>query len=553
MRGKQLVSVLMLAVGAALLVAAFAVGGASSATKAPGSAEAHKGGTLRLVMSNSDFDFVDPGLAYRVDDWSMLYSTQLLLVSYPEQAGAAGAQLYPEAATALPAVSKDGKTYTFHLRPGLRFSDGSPVTAAAYERAWERNLSPKMGSPLGVNDGFQNMIVGGTAFLAGKTQHIAGISAKGLTLTFHLTKPNPTFVSYLSMQWFGAVEPSMPYTSTGLQAYPSAGPYYVASRTPDRVTVLKRNPYYKGSRPANPDQIVFQANVNQDTALLQTKAGEVDMDIEGVPATAAADLGSTYGINKGRFFVGPTACLSYLTMNTARPPFDNVALRKAVNYAVDRPALLRLVGKYAGKRTDQILVPGIPGYEPLSTYAFAGANVAKAKQVGGQAIASAATVNVVHTTSSSQTTRAQVIEYNLRAAGFKVQDVPLPASTFFGAIGSKGTTYGIATAGWCGDYFDPYDYINVLLDGRSIQAANNVDVSYFHNAKVEAQMDAAAALSGAARAAAYAKLDREIMTEYAPWVPVYIGNSRHFVSSRVQNWIYSSYFGEPYYNALSVG
>ncbi|HTR34199.1 MAG TPA: ABC transporter substrate-binding protein [Gaiellaceae bacterium] len=553
MRTKQVLSLFMLVGGVGLLVAALAVGGAASRTLKPGSAEALKGGTLRLVEANSDLDYVDPGLAYRTDDWTMLYAVQMLLVNFPEKAGTAGSQLYPEAATAFPTVSKDGKTYTFQIRPGLKFSDGSPVTAAAFQRAWERNLSPKMGSPLGVNDDFQDVIVGADAFLQGKAQHISGITAKGLTLTFHLTKPNPTFVSYLSMQWFGAVKPSMPYSSSGLDSFPSAGPYYIASRTPGRSTVLKRNPYYKGSRPANPDQITFQPDVNQDQALLQTKAGEIDLDIGTVPPTSAADLGSQYGINKGRFFVGSTSCVSYLTLNTARPPFDNVALRKSVNYAIDRPALLRILGKYAGKRTDQILVPGIPGYQPYNIYAIAGANVPQAKQVGGSAISSAATVNVVHANTPSQTNRAQIIEYNLKQAGYNAVDVSTPATTYYETIGTKGTSYGIALAGWCADYFDPFDYINVLLDGRSIQQTNNVDVAFFNNADLNKQMDAAADLSGAARASAYAKLDKEIMQKYAPWVPYYIASNRYFVSSRVKNWIYSSYLGEPYINALSVG
>ena len=85
----------------------------------------------------------------------------------------------------------------------------------------------------------------------------------------------------------------------------------------------------------------------------------------------------------------------------------------------------------------------------------------------------------------------------------------------------------------------------MLLDGRSIQATNNVDVSFFNNSTLNAEMDTAASLSGDARAAAYAKLDQQIMEKYAPWVPYYIASNRYFVSSRVKNWIYSSYLGEP--------
>ena len=130
MRRKQVLSLFMLVMGVALLVAALSVGGASSATKKPGSAEALKGGTLKLNENSEDFDYVDPGLAYRTDDWSMLYSVNMMLVNFPEKAGAAGSQLYPEAATSFPTVSNSGTVYTFHIRPGLKFSDGSAVTAA---------------------------------------------------------------------------------------------------------------------------------------------------------------------------------------------------------------------------------------------------------------------------------------------------------------------------------------------------------------------------------------------------------------------------------------
>src|SRR6476469_2733668 len=210
MRRKQVLSLFMLVLGVAMLVAAISVGAASSSTKKAGSAEANKGGTLKLNQAESDFAFVDPQLAYRTDDWSMIYTPSMPLVGFPEKAGAAGAQLVPIGATAFPTVSKDGRTYTFHIRPGLKFSDGSTVTAASFQRSWERILSPKMGSPLGVNLDLQNDVVGGDAFLNGKASKISGITANGNTLTFKLNKPNATFTSILSMQWFTAVKPSMP-------------------------------------------------------------------------------------------------------------------------------------------------------------------------------------------------------------------------------------------------------------------------------------------------------------------------------------------------------
>jgi len=553
MRRKQMLSLFMLIMGVALLVAATTVGAAGSATKKAGSAEAKKGGTLKLNEANEDFDFVDPQLAYRTDDWSMLFTTSAALVSFPEKAGAAGAQLYPMGATAFPTVSKDGKTYTFHVRPGQRFSNGKPVAAANYARAIERVLSPKMGSPVAVNVNLQDVIAGADAFLNGKSAHISGVHASGLTLTVKLTKPNATFVSIMGMQWFNPVETSLPYTAQGVNTFAAAGPYYIASRDPGRSTVLKRNPYYKGSRPANPDQIVFTPNVNIDQSLLQVKAGQSDLDIGGVPPTAASDLAKQYGVNKGRFFVGPTSCVNYMSMNNDRAPFDNVNLRKSVEYAIDRPAQVRLLGAYAGKRTSQILVPGIPGYRPFNAYPLKGADVAKAKQVGGSAIDSAPTVNVVHTTSSYSTNRAQVAEFNLKQVGFKTNDVPTPATNFYQVVGSKGTTYNFTTnGGWCADYFDPYDYLNVLFDGRNIQPANNVSYSYFNNASFNHALDVAASLSGAARGNAYAKLDSTLMAKYAPVVPYLISTNRYFTASRVHNWIYSTYFGDPYFNALTV-
>ena len=214
MRRKQMLSLFMLVLGVALLVAATTVGAATSATQRSGKAGVTKGGTLRVNENTSDFDFVDPQLAYRTDDWSMLFTTAMQLVSFPEKSGAAGSQLYPQAATAFPTVSKDGKTYTFTIRSGLKFSDGSPVTAAAYQRAWERILSPKMGSPLGVNLNLAEHDRRRRRLSSPARPSTSRASRRsGQTLSFTLTKPNATFVSILSMQWFTAVKPNMPYSA----------------------------------------------------------------------------------------------------------------------------------------------------------------------------------------------------------------------------------------------------------------------------------------------------------------------------------------------------
>src|SRR5581483_4464461 len=127
--------------------------------------------------------------------WGLLYNTQLLLMNLPSKGGAKGLQLIPEAAKSFPTISKNGKTYVFHIRKGLKFNTGAPVTAKNFQRSFERNLSPKMFAQYGIYDGLDTFLVGGKAFAAGHAQHISGIKAQGLKLTIHLTKVVPQFES----------------------------------------------------------------------------------------------------------------------------------------------------------------------------------------------------------------------------------------------------------------------------------------------------------------------------------------------------------------------
>jgi peptide/nickel transport system substrate-binding protein len=547
--------------GVALLVAAMTVGVASSATQKAGSSKAKRGGTLRVNQSAGAFDTLDPGLAYVTNDWEVLYSTQLLLVNFPNKAGAAGSQLFPEAAKAFPTISKSGKVVTFHLRKGLKFNDGSAVTAASYQRAWERILSPKMYAQYGIFDQLNKMVVGAQAFTDGHAQHISGIKAKGLNLTFHLVKRNPTFINILGMQWFGAVKPNMPYTksSGGILKYPSAGPYYIATNQPGRTVVLKRNTHYHGRRLQNPSQIVINSfpNSNGEASLLQIEKNQIDFDMAGVPAADVKTVAQKYGgPNKGQFHVGTQACIIWEAFNNAKAPTNNVHVRKALNYAIGRTPIIHQLGPYAGSPSDQILVKGLRGYKKFKVYGNF-PNFNKAKSVGGSALKGAANQNVniyYNSASAVRTTEAEFERAQLNHIGLNHVTLEKSDPTdYYGPIETKGTDYNIAHSGWCADYFDPFDFINVNFDGRSIQPTGNVDYFYFNNKAFNKKMDAAASKSGSARAKAYASLDKLLMTKYAPAFPLYVPTFRYLTAKRVHNVIYSNYFGYPILNALSVG
>jgi peptide/nickel transport system substrate-binding protein len=575
MRRKHVLSVLMLSMGVALLVAAMTVGVASARTHQAHYAKSQRGGVLRIDQSGGGFDTLDPQLAYVTNDWTVLSNTQILLVNFPDKAGKAGTELFPEAAKSFPTISKDGKTVTFQIRSGLKFNNGKPVTAASFQRAFERVLSPQMYAQYGCFDYIDQFVVGGTAFAdcadGGKNataNHISGISAKGQTLTVHLTKPNATFVNIMAMQWFGAIMPNMPYTSSdsGILTYPSAGPYYLATNQPDNLTVLKRNKYWLGEhmqRPANPDTIVIHTYPDSDgeAAVLQTQAGEIDMDMAGVPADQTAKLAQQYGVNKSVYHIGGTSCIIWSALNNGKAPTDNASVRQAINYAISRNPIIALAGPGSGQSADQILVPGLPGYQKINIYpSFP--NFAKARQVGGSALTAAANdqVNIYYRTSSHlQTNIALYEKKQLQTIGFK--NVVLQAAdltSYYGPLETKATAesaagYNLARSGWCADYFDPFDYINVNFDGRTISDTGNVDYFYFNNASFNKQMDHAASLSGTARATAYAALDKELMQKYAPAVPFEVLNDRFLTSKRVKNWIYSYYFGEPDFNAMVIG
>ena len=549
-RRRLSLSIAMAAVGVGLLVASSVAGAASAgAPQKAGSGEAKRGGTLRLNLSNTDFEFTDPAMAYDAAGWQMLYAVNVTLLNYPDKPAPEGTRLVPEAAAGFPRVSRDGKTYTFTVRSGLKFSDGSAVTAAAFKRAIERAADPQQASPA---IAFLHDVVGADARNEGKARSVSGVSAKGQTLVIKLRQANPTFLAELAMPFFGAVKPSMAIDPKGISVYPSAGPYRIVSRTITQSLTLARNPNYRGNRPANADRIVYTVNTDQNQSLLQVRAGQADYDASGVPPTAHADLAQQFGVRKagnGRYFVNPYMGVGYVALNTSRAPFSRVNIRKAANFAIDRPALVRVSGKFYGKRTDQILPPSLQGYREANLYPIKGADPARARQLSGGA---GNTVTIIHSTSALRTAQAQVVKFNLEQMGLKAETRPLPFAVALRTVGTRGADFDAYVGGWVADYPDPFDFINVLLDGGNIQESNNSNYAYFNDARFNKQMNDFAKLSGTNRYTSYGKLDVEIMRNAAPWAPFANPNSREFLSARMTNYIHHPVYAGAVINALAI-
>ena len=370
MRARLAVCGVMAAAGAAMLVAALAPGLASGSSAA-------ESRVLRLNISDTNIEFIDPALNYDFLGWRLETMTCARLLSYPDKAGAAGNRLIPEVARGMPRISKGGRTFTFRLRSDFRFSDGSRVTPRSFVRAIERGLHPKMQSPAA---SFIGDIVGASAVLAGKAKTPSGVKVNGDQLTISLTKPAPDFMSRIAMPFFCAVPETFPIDPNGVREVPAAGPYYIAEFNRKVSLLLKRNPYYRGTRPQKWDEVKVAQNVGSQTSYLQVRRGEIDLDISGLPPTAHKELTDTYGVNKGRYFVLPGLIIQYIALNTERPLFKDQSMRQAVAYAIDRTHLMKLGGLNGGVPNDQILPPGIPGYRPITIYPNR-PNFEKAKQL----------------------------------------------------------------------------------------------------------------------------------------------------------------------------
>jgi peptide/nickel transport system substrate-binding protein len=547
MLSKRPLSLIAMATGLSLLVAAtFAAGASSKPISA--SAAAKKGGTLNVNMSNTDIDFTDPALAYFVYSWQLLSTTCSMLVSFPDKPAPVGSVPVPEGAAGMPVISKDGKTYTFTVRKNLKFADGKPVTAANYAFAFNRDLNPAINSPA---TQYMHEIVGADDVLAKKATTATGIVATGNKLTIKLTSSIPDFLSRVALPFFCPLPLSTQTTAQGVDTFPGSGPYTITSRIPNREIVVSTNKFYNGSRPHNFDKMVYTPNVDLNQSLLQVKSGEADYDAAGLPPTAHADLGKEFKINKTQYWVHPQLETDFVAMRTDRGPLTDVNVRKAVNWAMDRPQFLRARGAFAGARDDQLLNPGFPFYKDLKIYSFKGANPDQAKKLLAKSTTckDGCKLTLYTGNAGAFATQGQILQYNLKQIGIDLSVQQFSRSVEKAKCGTRAEQFDLCIDAWGADYPDAVTFIVPLLSGKNLVETNNTNEAYFNNPTFNKMIDAAAAMTGDARNKAFSKIDQTSQIQFAPYAPFLHRNAREFTSSRLDP---KCYVYQPVYQAMDV-
>jgi peptide/nickel transport system substrate-binding protein len=554
----------MLAVGVSLLVAASLAGPAASS---PSKAGLKKGGTLRVNLPVTDIDDIDPSIAYGTTTWHIQYSTALKLLNYPDAAAPRGSRLVPEGASSYK-VSSGGRVYTFTIRPGFRFSNGARVSAANYAFAINRALGKDLQSPAFqfVADVNGTNIVGAQDVRDGKAATARGVRVRGNKLIVTLTKPDATFLAKITMPFFQAMPTSLSKTDKIINVsgnqLPSAGPYYVSGREPNRLVSLKRNPFYAKNvartfkrRPANLSAINIRTAVNLEASYQEVRANQADYTYD-IPPTAPAELGRQFGTTRGRFRVTTSNCVSYIAMNSNNALFNagNAGLRRAVNYAINRNAMVDLSGAYAGRQTDQYLPRGFPGYKELGTRGYpATQNLTRAKALAAGKTRSGRGV-YYYGLAAPGPQRMELVRSYLSQIGISIEPQGFRGFAIYDAAGKRNSPHAFTTAGWCQDYPDPYDFINVLLYGGNIQEENNNNLAYFNNAGFNKRMERSSKLIGGARMSAYQKLENDLVTQQAPWAAWNQPTNQFFFGSRVNtgSLVYQPIYEEYPYNVIAL-
>jgi YVTN family beta-propeller protein len=502
------------------------------------------GGTLR-IESPGGLSAMDPAFAQPPVAWQVQYAVCAKLFNYPDEPGLAGTRLTAEVATGLPTRSAHGKTYTFTIRNGFRFSPPSnqPVTAETFKYTIERSLSPKIiPAPWAA---FED-VVGATAYMTGKASDISGIVARGNELAIHLLSPAPDLAARLTQPQFCAVPTDTPISPTPVRLVPSAGPYYATSYVPGQGVVLVRNPNYRGSRPRHFARIELQGGMSSQRAASDVEAGTADyapLFAPGPPNLRAltSELAARYGRGSlaarhgtQQYYVNPLPAVDYYYLNTHRPLFADVRIRRAFNYAVDRRALARL-GTFApvsDRPTDHYLPPGIPGYIDTHVYPLT-PNLPKARALAqGRGRGRTAVLYTCDVYPCAQ--EAQILKDALEAIGVQLQFKAFSGAAMYTHEQRPGSPFDIGFFGWVAGFPDPADMLPHMLEESS-------QYPPFNDPTYQRELNDAGRLTGPARYLAYRKLDLDLARNAAPLLAYGTEVTPDFFSARIGCQTYGFY------------
>lgn len=526
----------------------------SSAPATAGYNAAHAGGTLHLV-ANAAGGTLDPQINYTLQYWQLYQTTYDGLLAFQKVNGQASFQVVPDLAAAMPTVTDGGKTYTFKLRSGIKFSNGQPVTTKDVVASFERIF--KVSSPTAGT--FYNGIVGADACL--KTPATCNLS-KGVvadpaagTIVIHLTASDPEFPYKLSVPHATILPASTPGKDQGTTPIPGTGAYYFASYDPNRQLVLKRNPYFKewstAAEPRGyPDEIIQTFGLTVEDEVTAVENGQADWVFDPLPADRLGEIGTKYA---SQAHVNALTAMFYAPMNVNIPPFNNLKAREAVNWAIDRSAMVKIYGgSNLASPACTFLPPGFPGHANFCDYTASGGatwttpDLAKAKQLVKESDTAGQTVGVVVQSDDVNKQLGEYLQSVLNQIGYKAVLKPISPNIQFTYIQNTKNKVQISISSWYQDYPAASDFLHVLLSCASFHPGSDssINIAGFCNKGIDAQMDAALKTEQTNMTKAntmWGQIDQAVMKQ-APVAPLFTPKLIDFTSSRIGNYEFSKQF-----------
>ncbi|RXT25153.1 peptide ABC transporter substrate-binding protein [Rhizobium leguminosarum] len=486
-----------------------------------------QGGDI-IVTYKDDITTLDPAIGYDWVNWSMIKSLYSRLIDYAPGTP----NPVPSLAESF-TVSPDGLTYTFKLHKGVKFSNGREVVASDVKYSIERAVDPKTQGP---GAGFFGAIKGFEDETGGKTTTLSGIETPDdSTVIFNLSRPDATFLHVLAINFASVVPKEAVEAAAGdFGKKPvGSGTFILKDWTIGQQLVFERNKDYfvKGV----PYIDSFKVEVGQEplVALLRLQKGEVDIAGDGIPPAKFLEIKNS--ADGAQMIVdGEQLHTGYITLNTKVKPFDNVKVRQALNMAINKERITRILN---GRATpaNQPLPPLMPGYDKSFTgYAY---DVAKAKALLAEAGYPDGFETVLYSTNTDPQPRiAQAIQQDLAAVGVKAEVRALAQANVISAGGTEGEAPMIWSGGmaWIADFPDPSNFYGPIL-GCAGAVPGGWNWSWYCNADLDKRAVAADSMSDPAKAAertaAWGKIFTDIMAD-APWIPVI--NERRVVAKSMR-------------------